>query len=136
MAKHLSELEINKIIKLLDGWTGKLTWESLIEESSKTILGRKPARQTLFKNKRLRFAFEHRKRELKKGTKRPSTSLSKNILIDMNTRLKSEINRLNAELDLMMETFKVWQYNAYANGLSEDQLNKPLPSIDREPTNA
>ncbi len=42
-----------------------------------------------------------------------------------------ELKTINAQL---MEQFVKWQYNAYRRGMKEDQLNQPLPRIDRERT--
>lgn len=46
MAKHLTQLDINKIKNTIHTWDGKLTWD-LLCESLKKIIGKKPTRQSL-----------------------------------------------------------------------------------------
>lgn len=45
-----------------------------------------------------------------------------------------EIDELKATNAQLLEQFAKWQYNAYKRGIKEDQLNQPLPRIDRERT--
>jgi len=48
--------------------------------------------------------------------------------------LQSENEMLKRKNDALLERFVKWQYNAYKNGLTEAQLEEPLPRIDRERT--
>ncbi|MNJ26696.1 hypothetical protein D3C77_211860 [compost metagenome] len=46
MARHLTAVDIEKILHKLDGWEGRLTWEALCD-SLLTLIGTRPTRQTL-----------------------------------------------------------------------------------------
>jgi hypothetical protein len=55
MAKHLRGRDVDRIVGLLDGWNGRLTWE-LLSKGCPQILGNIPARQTLHRFERVREA--------------------------------------------------------------------------------
>ena len=133
MAKHLTDNDIARIIELLDGWSGKLTWDLLCETCPK-IIGTLPTRQTLSSYTRIKSAFKLRKNKLaeeEKTVRKPSSLAVAGARI---TRLEQENERLKHENQQLLEQFVVWQYNAYAHGMTDVQLNHPLPVIDREPT--
>ena len=56
-SKNLGDAEIKQIVEILDGWTGKLTWELLIDAIELRMFNRY-TRQSLFKHERIRHAFE------------------------------------------------------------------------------
>tara|TARA_R110002167_G_scaffold165887_4_gene362940 strand:+ start:101 stop:517 length:417 start_codon:yes stop_codon:yes gene_type:complete len=137
MAKHLTELDIDNILELLDGWDGKLTWVALCKRCP-AVIGTEPSRQTLSSYPRILDAYK----QLKLGGKGSAKSTSDNIPKPQSLaiaaqrimRLSSENERLKRENRALLEQFTVWQYNAHINQLTEEQLNKPLPPIDRELT--
>ena len=45
--------------------------------------------------------------------------------------LKAEVALLKQERDGFLETFATWLYNARNRGLSERDLNEPLPAVER-----
>lgn len=132
MAKHLSDRDINQIVEILDGWRGKLTW-NLFCEACKTVVGREPSRQTLFRQPRIKKAFEGAKKRiaLPQDTPLPCSLRAAGERI---ARLENENKRLVSENNLLLQQFVVWQYNAFTRGISERDLNRPLPEIDRGKT--
>lgn len=130
MAKHLNKNDIEKAKDVLDGWEGKLTWD-LFVEAFEMHVGRPTTRQALSRNSEIKSCFNERKTYLKSGIvskSKPQTLKSAAQSID---RLKSENVRLKAENEKLLEMFLIWQYNAYKRGLTDIQLNEPLPDIDR-----
>ncbi len=130
MAKHITDKDIERIVEILDGWQEKPTWEALCD-ACMPIIGTKPARQTLLKFSRITSAYDACKKRLKEGL--PTTSLppSMRVAVERINRLEQENERLKRENAELLQQFVVWQYNAYAHGLSEHILKCPLPSIDR-----
>ena len=63
---YLTDDAIEQIVRLLDGWQGKLTWEALID-AIVTRLHCKYTRQALHKHERIRAAYAMRKQTLGKG---------------------------------------------------------------------
>ncbi len=62
-SKNLSDADIRKIVSMLDGWTGSISWEAVIEGIER-LLGQRYTRQALFNRERIRGAFDLRKQAL------------------------------------------------------------------------
>ena len=62
-SKNLGDAEIQQIVEILDGWSGKLTWDLLIDAIELRLCYRY-TRQALHKHERIRQAFELKKKDL------------------------------------------------------------------------
>lgn len=133
MARHLRDRDIERIVELLDGWQGKLTWEGLCE-ACEPVIGTRPTRQTLAKYPRVKDAYHQCKERLKNEKREITGSGTLEQASQRIARLENENERLKMENQNLLEQFAIWQYNAYLHGLTDVDLNKPLPSIDRERT--
>jgi hypothetical protein len=135
MAKHLNDHEIEKVVRLLVGWKGRLTWE-LLSNACKSAIGRIPSRQTLARAPRVDLAFRTAKDRLKRAeeSKSSSNNPSVEVLLQRVARLEAEKLQLEAENRQLLEQFVTWQYNAYGAGLSPDRLNRARPPVDLRPT--
>lgn len=129
MARHLTDRDVERIVERLDGWRGKLTWD-LLCDACKPIIGIKPARQTLSRFPRVRDAFAATNIRLKSSGDLPLPPTSIKASSDRIARLEAENDRLKRENHNLLEQFVRWQYNAYVRGLTDKDLNKPLPGID------
>lgn len=124
------------IIGILDGWSGKLTWD-LLTEAVFAQVGHRYVRQALDANERISAAYKlHRNRLRGKSVEAQSPEMSPEVRIlhESIERLKAENARLASENAAYIETFTVWAYNASNRGLTEAYLNSPLPKIDKEQT--
>lgn len=133
--KNLTDDAIEQIVRLLDGWEGKLTWEALID-ASVTWLHCKYTRQALHKHERIRAAYALRKESLR-GQKEMAVPSGSGPLTDAMVRiarLEAENQRLEAENQRLLEQFVVWAYNAHTRGLDKEFLSQPLPRVDRDQT--
>lgn len=133
MAKHITDKDIEHIVEILDGWQDKLTWEALCN-ACLPIIGTEPTRQTLLKFSRITTAYNACKKRIKEGLPKTSLPPSMRVAVERINRLEKENERLKRENAELLQQFVVWQYNAYAHGLSDNILSKPLPSIDRGQT--
>jgi hypothetical protein len=133
LAKHLTDKDIERIIGILDGWKDKLSWEALCDACI-PVIGSKPARQTLIKFVRITNAFNACKKRLKEDVPELRAPASMRVAIERIIRLERENERLKRENTELLQQFVVWQYNAHIRGLSNHELNKALPGIDRGQT--
>lgn len=131
MGRHLREADVSAVIGLLESWDGDLGWESL-RGACKHALSMTASRQTLARNRAITDAFHAAKRRLKEvdnnRTPMPSSLRMAGARI---RRLESEVSQLREANRILMERFVKWQYNAYARGLLEQDLDRALPAIDR-----
>lgn len=130
-AKNLEDKDIETIVGILDGWSGQLKWESLIEEIEKQM-HQQYTRQALSKHVRIKEAFNFTKERLTKVTMIRSVGPSGvDALLQRLDRLENENVRLQKENHTLLEQFARWSYNSYVKGISFSDLDKPLPKTDR-----
>ena len=134
-SKNIGDDEIKQIVEILDGWSGKLSWELLIDAIELRMFSRY-TRQGLYKHERIRNAFELKKNEGAEGGKdvKRASSPQLQIALDRIVRLESENRRLESENNQLLEQFARWAYNAHTRGLDHEFLNRPLPSVNRGQT--
>ena len=134
-SKNLGDDEIKQIVEILDGWSGKLSWELVIDAIELRMFSRY-TRQGLYKHERIRNAFELKKNEGAEGGKdvKRASSPQLQIALDRIVRLESENRRLESENNQLLEQFARWAYNAHTRGLDHEFLNRPLPSVNRGQT--
>ena len=146
------------ILAIIDGWSGKLTYE-LLSEKLKSELGlkRPPSRHTFTKHDEIKHAFDLKKDELRdkksyavqeakelfESSNKVSHLLAKlsndnatfaelikqlEKLENENERLNSENQRLSKANDILLERFARWQHNLQK--MDNVDLNKVAASID------
>lgn len=133
--KNLTDDAIEQIVRILDGWEGKLTWEALID-ATVARLHSQYTRQALHKHERIRLAFALRKESLggqRQMAVRQGAGLPPDALQRI-ARLEAENQRLEAENQRLLEQFVVWAYNAHTRGLDKSFLSQPLPQVNRGQT--
>lgn len=134
LAKHLTKLDIEAIINIINGWKGrKLTWDGICE-ASEAVVGKKPTRQSLCCNDSIKEAYAAKKKGVMIRGPRISLPSNLNVAAERINKLQNEIDSLKAKNNALLEQFVRWQYNAYKYGLTKHQLNQPLSRIDRERT--
>lgn len=129
MAKHLSDKDIADIVELIDSWhfDVKLTWDKLCEQMQ-TRLRLEHTRQTIQGYHRIKAAFKDKKNSLRDGGRKVlKTPVSLSFAATKIAKLEAENARLKRENSELLSQFIAWQYNAYAHGISMEQLNMPLP---------
>lgn len=128
MAKHLTQNDIDLVVSLIDGWQSKLTWQGIVDKYVE-LTGRTTTRQTLEKKEEINTAYNNRRWGPPKKPSRRVVSLpAAQEIIDTQditlSRHEMQISRFKAQ-------FARWIYNASKKGISVDNLNQNLPTIDR-----
>lgn len=134
--KNIDEATEDVVIGILDGWLGKLSWD-LLREAVFVRIGHRYTRQALDGNERISSAYKTHRTRLRGGSQEapsPNVSPEVRILQEINERLSAENERLLAENRAYIETFTNWVYNASNRGLTNEYLNTPIPTVDREQT--
>jgi len=136
-APNLSAADIETVVGVLDGWSGKLTWERLIAVLASKLRATY-TRQALSNHARVADAFDQRKKALRgaDGSTPKPRDTSPDMLAAMRRleRLEAENQRLNAENERLLVQFALWLYNAEMRGLTKEHLSAPMPAVPREPT--
>lgn len=134
-AKNIDDIAINQIVQILDGWTGKLSWEIFIDEIT-LRLRTKYTRQALHNHVRIKDAFVSRKKLLTGGSDKEILAESPELqhALQRIARLEAEVDRLKFENNNLLEQFVRWTYNASTRALDEKFLNQPLSSVHRDPS--
>ena len=131
-SKNIDDEIIVKILNILDGWSGRLTWDLLIDKIEKRTLQRY-SRQALNNHNRVKAAYELRKKgsSFVKVSGKKLYSPEEILESQRNQTLKSENERLQAENERLREMFNRWAYNAYSKGITKEQLDTPLQKVHR-----
>lgn len=134
-ARNLDDRTIEKIVQILDGWSGKLSWDLFVVAIAK-VTHITYTRQALNNHARIKDAFTGRKSELtgrspkSLDSKPPELKLALQRII----RLQAENERLNRENNNLLNQFIRWAYNASTRNLSKEFLDQPLPGVNRDRT--
>ena len=134
-APRLNDRTIERAVRVLDAWSGKLTWDRYLDELCR-VLGHRYTKVAMLNRPRIAEAWRLAKQ------RRPASQIraDDSALATSQDRveaLKNENERLARENESLKVQFLRWQYNAYQlKGLTFDQLDAPLPPVDRGVTRA
>lgn len=130
-SKNLNDDTIEKIVEILDGWSGSLTWDKLITEIELRLKD-KYVRQALAKHPRIKSAFNLTKKRISDEPDTKSKgSVEIQVLQQIIAKLEAKNARLNRENQDLLAQYARWAYNSYAKGVTKDDLDKLLPNINR-----
>ena len=123
----------------LDKWSGKLTWELYASKLAIALGEKRISRHTLMSHSVLGEAFNAKKDALR-ITIQDSDGNGQYITLDFAKQqiaiLEAKVTSLEKQNDRLREQFVRWQHNLYMMpGIDmekvKEQLNKPLPSVNR-----
>lgn len=131
-APRLTDEDIDKAVRLLDGWTGKLTWDRYLAVLE-TEIGHKYSKVAMHKQPRIIAAWGLAQNRLQEsinsvGAKAHGDAAIAELYRKV-TSLKATNERLEQENRDLLERFRMWAYNAAQKGCTEADLNRPLPTI-------
>lgn len=136
-SRNLGPKEIDLIVGVLDGWADALSWNQLIDAIELRLLFRY-TRQTLNNHEQISEAFRLAKARLQEhptvGPDRKPKAPAEQALLSRLARRDAEVIRLRAENQRLLERHVVWLYNAQLRGISQADLDRPLPPVHRGQT--
>ena len=136
-SRNLGANEIDLIVGMLDGWADALTWNHLID-AIELRLPFRYTRQALSNHEQISEAFRLAKARLLDrqtvGREPKSKTPEEQALRSRLARRDAEVIRLRAENQRLFERHVVWLYNAQLRGMTEADLDRPLPPVHRGQT--
>jgi len=131
--KIITKTTLPKIMRELDRWEGKLTWPLFCERVAKVLGVASISKHTMYLYPALKEGFQRRQIDLRQVR----DTLPRDFTLEAATRritdLEAQVKRLEETNTLLLDQFRRWQYNAYANNVRMDLLvwDKPLPEVNR-----
>lgn len=129
MAKRLSDSDINTAVTVLDGWTGKLTWDIYLSVLEADI-GHKYTKAAMLRHNRIKAAWDAAKSRVREKEGNHG-NLGMKQAKDRIRELTDALNRMQSENNQLLEQFVRWSNNAVMKGLTIDDLDRPLPPTNR-----
>lgn len=128
-APRLTKERIDVALKLLDGWTGKLTWPRFLA-MLELDLGHKYTKAALLRHARFKDSWD--KRRWSENPERDEQNSFGNyglqVALKKIVKLEKTIERLENDNNLLNEKFVVWATNAANKGMTIEELNRPIPT--------
>lgn len=123
------------IIKIIDSWKGKLTWEKLCQKvSSELEFDQIISRHTLLAYDDIKHAFSTKKSNFKNAPEKKFGfgDLALEKAYERISTLESTNDRLEKEITATREQFVRWQYNMHRLNLDMEKINKQIdePLVD------
>jgi hypothetical protein len=133
-APDLTNERLQTVIDILDAWSGKLTWDLLLDAIQQAT-GFRYSRFTFSEYPQIANAFALKKAALR-GTwnTAPSEPRDEKVraALEQVERYKFRVKRLEQENQLLIEQFVTWAHNAERKGVTMVMLNAPLPKPPRD----
>ena len=129
----ITKSSLPRIMRELDRWEGKLTWPLFCARVAKVLDVESVSKHTMYLYPAIKEGFQKRQADLRTARK----ALPRDYTLDAATRriadLEAQVKRLSETNELLLDQFRRWQYNAYANNVRMDLLawDKPLPEVNR-----
>lgn len=128
-APKLNDTGIEKAVRLLDGWTGKLTWDRYLAMLEVDI-GHKYTKAAMLRHPRIKSAWDHAKEQAKDdgGVTTSRSAIETEKALERVRLLEERVERLTRENHALLEQFLRWSHNVIRSGkMTLDELERPLP---------
>lgn len=129
----ITKTTLPKVMRELDRWEGKLTWPLFCERIASILGVGSVFKHTMYLYPAIKERFQQRQKDLREAR----DALPRDFTVEAAARrisdLEAQVKRLEETNRVLLDQFRRWQYNAYANNVRMDFLtwDKPLPEVNR-----
>ena len=127
----VTKASLPKIMRVLDRWEGKLTWPLFCARVAEVLQVDSVSRHTLMRYEAIQYRFKDRQGTLRKAIDQEPRDYSLEAAARRIHDLEAQVHRLEDTNNLLLDKFQRWQYNAYVTNVRTEQLDAPLPAVDR-----
>jgi len=129
----ITKATLPKILRELDRWEGKLTWPLFCARVASVLGVGSISKHTMYLYPTIKERFQQRQRDLRDARNALPRDFTLDAAIRRMAELEAQVRRLEETNTLLLDQFRRWQYNAYANNVLMDilRLDEPLPVVDR-----
>lgn len=130
----ITKATLPKILREMDRWEGKLTWPLFCDRIAKVLDVDSISKHTMYLYPAIKERFQQRQKDLREEAK---SGRPRDFTVEAAMRrigdLEAQVKRLEETNTLLLDQFRRWQYNAYANNVRMDLLSwdQPLPEVNR-----
>ena len=128
--RHLNEGDVATALELLRYWNGKLTWDKFIIAIESQV-GATFSKTALTNREEIQQAYTSAKARLRKGRQVQHGDVNLGRALERIAKLKNEVEVLQEKNHALLEQFRRWHYNARRKGLTDADLETPLPKLRR-----
>lgn len=129
--KIITASSLPKILRELDRWEGKLTWPLFCERVAKVLGISSISRHTMYQYPAIKERFQQRQRDIRNAKRSQPRDYTLDAAQKRIADLEAQVRRLEETKKSLLDQFRRWQYNAYANNVDMAKLDKPLPKVNR-----
>lgn len=129
----ITSSSLPKVLRELDRWEGRLTWPLFCERIAKVLGVNSISKHTLYLYPTIKQRFKQRQADLREAKAAIPRNYTQEVALRRIADLEAQVLRLEETNKLLLDQFRRWQYNAYANNVRMDllALDKPLPEVNR-----
>lgn len=131
--KIITKASLPKLMRELDRWEGKLTWPLFCDRIARVLNVESISKHTMYLYPSIKERFKQRQQDLREARDARPRDYTLDVAARRIADLEAQVERLEEANRLLLDQFRRWQYNAYANNIRMDQLalNRPLPEVER-----
>jgi hypothetical protein len=132
--RRLSDEDCATIAKLISSFRGTITWSDVIALGEEAT-GQNYTRQSLENKDDIRTAYDLVRKSTGQDKQRHSNRPKSKELVKAEERIAKLVAEYKLVEDInaqLREQFVVWANNARKKGLTEADLNSPLPKLQRK----